>query len=1005
MIVFKGGRLSKSGKRTGLGKSFRGVVSYLTEGPRTRPNPDRVAWTDTRNLDTIDDPQAAAFLMRSCAEENPRVQLPVYHFGLSLAQGEHLEPEQWTAAIDRVLTRMGLAEHQAVLIAHRDTGQEHVHIVVNRVGEDRRAWDPKRDMVKAREAVRAIEIDLGLGRTGRTGGSQDLPPPDRSSGEYHEARRTGRPPLAEQVRLEAGTAFARATSWGNLEDRLALLGYRLERAERGSGVVVTDGSRRVSLSHVDRNWSGPKLAQRFGETFRAHRERNPEPPEVHPRAGQAVESLPGATLRERAAHLVERVGATRATWTQVDLERAAFFQPASKALVREALGAASTVELGKDGRGATRYTSRDYLQAEVRFFHSAARLAGRADLRLDPAAVARSLDRVPHLSEEQRAAVYHATTRADLAQVVGRAGAGKTTAARTIADAYRDQGYEVRGAALAGKAAEGLEREAAVPSRTLASLEWAWSQGRDRLHGGSVLLVDEAGMIDVRQLGRVLDHAEQRHAKVVLLGDPDQLKAIGAGDAYRGLLEQHESASIESIRRQAEPWQRAASEQLARGRVASALDAYEAAGRLHWTDTRHAAHTGLVARYMADRQAQPEAAQLIVAYRNADARELNEAVRAARTAAGELGPGVSVGGAEYAPGDRLVFLRNDHQGREVRNLDSSGAAVGVKNGTLGTVERVEASHFAVRLDDGRRVGFDPREYDTVAHGYAVTIHKSQGATVDRVYALADPMMNRNAAYVALTRHREGVHLFADRETFADRLQLDKALSRDSRKDLARDYAAADLERIAARLALRRDQSAALRGKVQTLQDDIGTHERAATAGRDLLDARAALEEAAGRVYRNPKEATRSLLSDPTAVERLSAGEAPAYGHLRGHTRFLLGDDAQRTAALRAVPGLWHALHLHRYAHDAAGHALQAASSLGTGIADLKGQLAGVVTTLRMMEKASRAPEHALELAVRQIGHSAARAALSLVPARLQLPVDLAIRAVERTLDLALGLGR
>jgi Ti-type conjugative transfer relaxase TraA len=1001
VIVFKGGRLSKSGKRTGLGKSFRGLVSYLTEGPRTRLNPDRVAWTDTRNLDTIGDPQAAAFLMRSCAEENPRVKLPVYHFGLSLALGEHLEPEQWIAAIDRVLTRMGLAEHQAVLIAHRDTGQEHVHSVVNRVGEDRRAWDPKRDMVKAREAVRALEIDLGLGRTG----GQDLPPPDPSAGAYQEARRTGRPPLAEQVRLEAGAAFARATSWRNLEDRLALLGYRLERAERGSGVVVTDGSRRVSLSHVDRNWSGPKLAERFGETFRAHRERNPEPPEVHPRSGQAVESLPGASLRERATHLVERVGATRATWTKADLERAAFFQPASKALVREALGAASTVELGEDGRGATRYTSRDYLQAEARFFHSAGRLAGRSNLSLDPAAVARSLDRVPHLSEEQRAAVFHATTRADLAQIVGRAGAGKTTAARTIADAYRDQGYDVRGAALAGKAAEGLEREAAVPSRTLASLEWAWSQGRDPLHGGSVLLVDEAGMIDVRQLGRVLDHAEQRHAKVVLLGDPDQLKAIGAGDAYRGLLEQHESASIESIRRQAEPWQRTASEQLARGRVASALDAYEAAGRLHWTDTRHAARTELVARYMADRQAQPEAAQLIVAYRNADAWELNEAVRSARTASGGLGPGVSVGGAEYSPGDRIVFLRNDHQGREVRNLDRTGAAVGVKNGTLGTVERVEASHFAARLDDGRRVGFDPRDYDTIAHGYAVTIHKSQGATVDRVYALADPMMNRNAAYVALTRHREGVHLFADRETFADRCHLDKALSRDSRKDLARDYAAADLERIAARLTLGREQSAALRGKMQTLQEDIGTHDRAATASRDLVDARSALEQAAGHVYANPKEATRSLVSDPGAIERLSAGEAPAYGHLRGHTRFLLGDDSQRIAAVRAVPGLWHALHIHRHAHDAASRALEAASSIGTGFAKLKGQLAGAFATLRSIEKASRVPEHALEATVRQMGHPAAKTALLLVPARLQLPVQLAIQTVERTLDLALGLGR
>ena len=89
--------------------------------------------------------------------------------------------------------------------------------------------------------------------------------------------------------------------------------------------------------------------------------------------------------------------------------------------------------------------------------------------------------RAPHLSAEQREAVFHATAEHDLAQIVGRAGAGKTTVARTIADAYREQGYEVRGAALAGKAAEGLEKEAGIPSRTLASLERAWAEGR----GGS----------------------------------------------------------------------------------------------------------------------------------------------------------------------------------------------------------------------------------------------------------------------------------------------------------------------------------------------------------------------------------------------------------------------------------------------------------------------------------------------------------------------------------------
>ena len=122
-------------------------------------------------------------------------------------------------------------------------------------------------------------------------------------------------------------------------------------------------------------------------------------------------------------------------------------------------------------------------------------------------------------------------------------------------------------------------------------------------------------------------------------------------------------------------------------------------------------------------------------------------------AAGGLSGGVNVQGAEYAPGDRVVFLRNDHSGREVTNLDVHAAAAGARNGTLGTVEQASEHRFTVRLDDGRRVTFDPEQYKSLAHGYAVTLHKSQGATVDQVYVLADSMLDRNAAYVALTRHR------------------------------------------------------------------------------------------------------------------------------------------------------------------------------------------------------------------------------------------------------------
>ena len=1006
MTIFKGGRRSGSGSRTGLGGSFGGLVSYLQKGPLDDLNPARVEWSSTRNLDT-DDPAEAAQLMRYQASENPKVAKPVYHFGLSLDEGEHLTREQWEDAAGRVLEAMGLGDHQTILIAHNDTDNEHIHVVVNRIGDDGRAWRPYRDMKKAHRVIPGLEIEFELRRTGR-----DQAPPDLSGGTVREAMRTGVQPLADRVREEAGHVFAEATSWRQLEAGLAELGYRIERAERGSGLVVTDGSRRASLSHVDRNLSGPKLAARFGETFREHRERYPEPPQVKRQlGGREIPELAGTTRSERAEALIDRLTATRATFTRADIERAAFYEKDSQALARQALDRGDIVEVGKDARGVTRYASADYLKHETRLFTAASELAGRQDLRLDPGLVQRALERVPQLSSEQRAAVVHATTGDDLALVVGRAGAGKTTAAATIADAYREAGYEVRGAALAGKAADTLQQEAGIPSRTLASWEYSWERRQDQLHGGAVLVVDEAGMVDARQLSRVLDEAARRDAKVILLGDPDQLKPIGPGDAYRGLLEQHVPARLETIRRQAEPWQREASEDLAGGRVAPALDAYQQAGRLHVADTRDAARAELVGQHRADHAAAPERGQLVLAYRNDEVHRLNADLRAGRQAAGELGssPGVHAAGAEYAAGDRLVFLKNDNHGLQVANLagaDERGA--GVKNGTLATLESVAPERFVARLDDGRRVAFSPAEYDHIAHGYAVTIHKSQGATVDRTYVLADPMMNRNASYVALTRHREGLRVYSDRETFADREHLDRALSRAPSKDLARDYATAAIERHAARLEPLQQQAHQLRAEIQQLRVVRATLEHAGEEAQRLADWRAGLERVAARVYTHPAQAVERLLADPAVAERLDAGHAQVYGQLRGRPAGLLRRaDATRQAADQAVPSLTGTLYAYRRAEHGAAMAHAAAVRTGESLPRLNAQLQQLGLTLYRLEQAVRGPEQAIEAAVREIGTQAAKLALATLPRALHLPVELAIWAVERVLDMGrdMGLGR
>lgn len=121
------------------------------------------------------------------------------------------------------------------------------------------------------------------------------------------------------------------------------------------------------------------------------------------------------------------------------------------------------------------------------------------------------------------------------------------------------------------------------------------------------------------------------------------------------------------------------------------------------------------------------------------------------------------GERQFATGDRLVFLRNDRE-------------LGVKNGSLGEIERVSPQIIAVKLDDGRSVSFDTKSYAHVDHGYAATIHKAQGVTVDRAHVLATPGLDRHASYVALSRHREDMRLHYGRDDFADAGKLARALS-------------------------------------------------------------------------------------------------------------------------------------------------------------------------------------------------------------------------------------
>ncbi len=143
------------------------------------------------------------------------------------------------------------------------------------------------------------------------------------------------------------------------------------------------------------------------------------------------------------------------------------------------------------------------------------------------------LRRHGHLAEERKVAVAHITSSARIAAVVGRAGAGKTTILNAAWEVWEAAGHDVMGGALAGKAAEGLEKEAGIRAGTLASWERRWSDGRTVLSSNAVFVLDEAGMVSSRQMALFVKAIARAGAKLVLIGDPDQLQPIEAGAALR----------------------------------------------------------------------------------------------------------------------------------------------------------------------------------------------------------------------------------------------------------------------------------------------------------------------------------------------------------------------------------------------------------------------------------------------------------------------------------------
>lgn len=347
----------------------------------------------------------------------------------------------------------------------------------------------------------------------------------------------------------------------------------------------------------------------------------------------------------------------------------------------------------------------------------------------------------------------------NLAIVQGAPGTGKSTLLKGVSEAYQLSGYSVLGCALAASAADELQKSSGINAQTIDSLLIEIDNGRKLLKKNSVIVVDEAGMVGVKKLKKLLDHAKRTQSKLVLVGDHNQLSPIESGLGFSNLLKSQPAAYLQDIQRQKAKRDRENVRLIEQGKSVQVLNDLKARGLLHFDTDKLRCKFKLVDDWYKTASSNYREA-LILASTRYDVADLNLIARAKLADAGKLSP-VSVQFVNHedttldlAEGERIMFRSNNR-------------TLGVKNGSTGTIKQINQDRrsrkvtLSILLDSGEEVQFDTTDYNAIEYGYAVSIHKSQGKTVDRSFVwLNESFLNKELNYVQMSRSRFETQVYA-----------------------------------------------------------------------------------------------------------------------------------------------------------------------------------------------------------------------------------------------------
>lgn len=375
------------------------------------------------------------------------------------------------------------------------------------------------------------------------------------------------------------------------------------------------------------------------------------------------------------------------------------------------------------GEAVARFTTKTVRGQEQRALAHAVEVAAAGTGRVSARAKAEALESRA-LRADQLAAFKHAAGAGGLKIVEGRAGTGKSFTLAAIREAHERSGHEVIGLAPTNAVAQDLRGEGGFArAGTVHSELFRIKNGLTTWGRGTVVIVDEAAMLDSRVMGELFAEAKRAEAKLILAGDDRQLASIERGGLFAELRQRHGSVAITEVTRQKDDWQRQAARDLAEGRFEDALRAFAREKAITWTAKQDEARTALVAAWRRDTTKQPEKSRFVFAYTNKDVDRLNAELRAVRKERGELGRDhrfeTKHGAADFAVGDRVQFTDTLKGAR-------------IYNGNAGTITAIDAAMGVIRARLDAPAGAEPREvvwsapeFAGFRHGYAGTIYKGQ----------------------------------------------------------------------------------------------------------------------------------------------------------------------------------------------------------------------------------------------------------------------------------------